>query len=695
MNDTITGSLDSIGEVDVYTFDGRANEEVVLYFRIPMVGLNNPAFINFRTPSDGYVLDLDAVPYFLDLEASSTGRVTLPVDGTYRLYVGRRGVWPTVPYELQVRRIDRRPERAAATLVPGDTLRAEAIDHVGDIDEFVVEGTPGDAYNIFILPNESGSNAVRAELVDVPNSEVYVAPGALAVASGLGAVVVPAGGRIPVRVFGADDREGMFRGGYRMLALRIEPAPESASPGLASGATVSERIDIPGDVDRYSFALTNGGPVNIRVQKPPGDGVAGDFRVRLRRAGESADIALEIDHATTTGDLRLSTGTVQLAPGTYTVEVDPRTGRMGGFLGRYEVTLFVIDTAPEHRSMSIAIGDTISGESIDHLGDIDLFTFAGVAGQSVYAFIAPATPDAPFPEFGYEIVHPRLGPLVTRPEGMSGPLPSQRVQLPETGTYQLRVAAVNTKDYRFVGPYRTGVLEASRLPESVPSQLTLGARVTQERTDYAGDIDEFTLAAAPGQELVATYYSEASLGSFLRFTVLDPATGDTLAKGSEIGSTATEPFRIPTSGRALFRVAEPRECQSPAYCYHARGPFWLQTHPLNRAPETAGARLVVGDTMRLERLDADWDIDEFVFAGVAAESVRLLLSVEPSPEFTGVTRLALIDPLTGSVLATASSTGGQNHSATVALPGTRDFLIRVSSESQITRSTYSIAVLRP
>ena len=99
--------------------------------------------------------------------------------------------------------------------------------------------------------------------------------------------------------------------------------------------------------------------------------------------------------------------------------------------------------------------------------------------------------------------------------------------------------------------------------------------------------------------------------------------------------------------------------------------------------------------MRLERLDADWDIDEFVFAGVAAESVRLLLSVEPSPEFTGVTRLALIDPLTGSVLATASSTGGQNHSATVALPGTRDFLIRVSSESQITRSTYSIAVLRP
>jgi hypothetical protein len=57
----------------------------------------------------------------------------------------------------------------------------------------------------------------------------------------------------------------------------------------------------------------------------------------------------------------------------------------------------VVDTVyigPEHIKPAIAIGQIVSGESIDSVGDIDVFTFNGTAGKQVIEYvqaIAPST----------------------------------------------------------------------------------------------------------------------------------------------------------------------------------------------------------------------------------------------------------------------------------------------------------------
>jgi len=54
--------------------------------------------------------------------------------------------------------------------------------------------------------------------------------------------------------------------------------------------------------------------------------------------------------------------------------------------GAYRLFLYPIDRRPEHVSATITPGDTISGEQIDRPGDIDEFTFSGVAGEEFNTF---------------------------------------------------------------------------------------------------------------------------------------------------------------------------------------------------------------------------------------------------------------------------------------------------------------------
>ncbi len=80
----------------------------------------------------------------------------------------------------------------------------------------------------------------------------------------------------------------------------------------------------------------------------------------------------------------------------------------------------------------------VVGESFDYLGDIDEFTFDGVAGDSVTLRVSS------FPSFGAvrpvgEMLSP-TGAVVTSIVDINGtPNFSPRVMLPVTGTYLIRL----------------------------------------------------------------------------------------------------------------------------------------------------------------------------------------------------------------------------------------------------------------
>ena len=674
LNDTILESLDPEYDIDEYTFEAAPNDEIIIFAKPGPPGW---LVIHLVAPDGTSLLDLDTFSPNTELESISSGRIVLPAAGQYRVVVDQRGRAAPLPYTLQVRRVDHAPEQTSTTMTSGDTVDAERIDYVGDIDEFLIAGQPGDLYNVFVQSLGPAINDVIAEVLDQPNTRVGVQLGEALMQGGTGAFALPASGRATIRVSGAFDRFGLYRGPYRILAYRIDLGTEHAEGRLAPPFTVEERIELPGDIDRFSLTMPNAGIVNLVVGKPTGD--AGAFRLRLRRSGEQTEIASAIAfYASAATDSRGSTGNVLLAAGDYVVEVDGFGGRKGGYFGGYEVTPYRIELAPEHRAVATAIGDTVAGESIDHIGDVDEFTFSGTAGQSVYAFFEPHS--TLFSRVGAEIVHPRLGPLIQLPSHVVGPIPSMRVELPETGTYTLRVSSYDTKDDRQIGAYRAGVMIASRAPESALAMISVTDRVTKERIDYAGDIDEFALTGAHGQEMTATYVGEGELNAFSQLTVVDPATGSVVATAGYLlqgGWLHTGRFQIPASGRAILRVMQPPLCLAPGLCYHVTGSFDLTTRLVDRMPENVSARIAVGDTVVGEAVAFPGDIDEFLFAGSDGQRVRVLLRAGAPIYFPGTLLVEVVDPTTGAVLASATAAGSDRATDVVALPAARDFMVRV------------------
>jgi hypothetical protein len=204
--------------------------------------------------------------------------------------------------------------------------------------------------------------------------------------------------------------------------------------------------------------------------------------------------------------------------------------------------------------------------------------------------------------------------------------------------------------------------------------------------DSLGDVDEFTVTAQAGQELVARVTSPLWLDA------LQPGTPDTL-RTSRTGATGI--MVVPASGQLRLRTYEPRlflSANQISAAYHFTGPYTLQVRPLDRAPETLPAAVTRGVHIVGESIDYIGDIDEFTFNGVAGDTASVTLSNFQS---FGELRL-LLDLLspTGVVLASITELfQTPNTTPTVTLPVTGTYLIRVRNfEDQSGTGVYDLMV---
>src|SRR5690606_18529343 len=79
-----------------------------------------------------------------------------------------------------------------------------------------------------------------------------------------------------------------------------------------------------------------------------------------------------------------------------------------------------------------------------------------------------------------------------------------RFTLSETGQYRLRVGPGNEGGVPAEkGPYAFTLSRAPVGPEHHPATLSIGDSVLNEQLDEPGDVDEFILRGAPGDEAVA------------------------------------------------------------------------------------------------------------------------------------------------------------------------------------------------
>jgi hypothetical protein len=237
-----------------------------------------------------------------------------------------------------------------------------------------------------------------------------------------------------------------------------------------------ESIEPPGDIDEFRFEGVVGQEVAVFLQGVSGDG-SDSQRLALYlvdRAGTVDETVLG-DPVTSSGaaqgltDDGRSTGRVTLPrTGSYTVRVQNQPGapyfgleRDKTARGAYRFLVHLVDRAPEEVAQAVAVGDTIESEGIEPPGDIDEFSFEGVAGQEVAVYLQGLTGKSS-DRFELRLVQQAgtaeetiLGNVASSPgndaslEGHS----TGTVTLPETATYTVRVQGRDSKvdagAYRF------------------------------------------------------------------------------------------------------------------------------------------------------------------------------------------------------------------------------------------------------
>jgi hypothetical protein len=155
--------------------------------------------------------------------------------------------------------------------------------------------------------------------------------------------------------------------------------PESVPALLPHGQLVSgEAIDHPGDIDDFEIALAAGQYATVLGRLGPG----AVPRTGTQVGSVIRDLANEwtIHHTI-----------LAASPGLHPLRVaslptGPSPARFHGH-GPYELRVIVGNSAPESISAVISVGDTIRGESIDDIGDVDVFEFDAVAGDHLRLYV--------------------------------------------------------------------------------------------------------------------------------------------------------------------------------------------------------------------------------------------------------------------------------------------------------------------
>jgi len=165
--DLVSNSLDMVAEVDVYSFDANAGDEILLTAgkTSGFSSFGSAARVRLLSPSMTEVIFFDT---------NGQRRVSLPETGTYVITVTANNIVSTGGYNLGYERL-LPPGPTQGTLGCGDLL-SDALNAVAEVDLFDFSGSAGQVVQITISETSgfSGSNAARATLISPSGQELAV-----------------------------------------------------------------------------------------------------------------------------------------------------------------------------------------------------------------------------------------------------------------------------------------------------------------------------------------------------------------------------------------------------------------------------------------------------------------------------------------------------------------------------------------
>lgn len=677
-------AIDHAADVDEFTLDAKAGDRVEIYLQqlvsVPTSAMYS-AVVGERAPTAQIAFVTSALSY-QDLEQGASGRITIPYTGQYRVVVRGLSVPPgTYPgaYQLEYLVMSPAPEHVPAAIVVGDTVD-EAIDHVGDYDDFTLTGAPGAEFNLFLDAGGGAPHMVSAQIPELNRTLSATPRGPTLLENGTGRFALPPSGSVTIHVAEPNDRGDLYRGPYRLFVAKIDRAPEGAPPLIIPGGPpVTDAIDMPGDIDEYSFTLSTPATLNLvfSAAGPVQNGLGAEI---MRGAVGDTIVAYAVLGPFNVAADSVSTSRLTLPAGAYRVRVQGGASSPDAYRGTYQIQLRLVNANPETAPSQIAIGDTVRTESLETAADIDAFTLTTAPADTIN--IRFATPGRANPGINFVVIDPLTNTQVASGRSTYSladtTLQSGRLVL-EPGQYRIVVqsydgGAIFTQQ----GQYRLIVERVSARPEHRAAAIAVGDTIRDERIDYIGDYDDFILHEPAGTEVFATltWINDPQSTAFTAgaLAILDSASGAVLQGTESFGGV--QPTRVaivPASGVVRLRVQS----------LGLTGGYWITTQLLDRAPESRPARFALGDTVA-DALRPGPDIDEFVFDGTAGQSVDVFFQTPHGLTEPGTLELDLIDLTTNAVVATLTS---NNPTANledinrrgVALPSTGSYRVRVQS----------------
>ena len=454
-----TSTIDLPGDIDEFTLTIRTDTAVNVELRRPDEAAGRPLRFTLLTAGDSElthgILGIPADTAALGTRWLRPGTYKVRVEPTSSVSGGFAG-----SYEIVAHTVSPAPEHGAGTIALGDTIRGELLDFPGDIDRFHLSLAAGDSVYLRLagIAPEVGA---RAYLYRATDGRFIGGTEASGGWDGQSAVITIAdAGTYYIEVTGSTAGVAQTEiGPYELAINRITTAPEDRAGTIALGDTVASWIETPGDADDYTLVA------------PAGTEVTGGFRdstdthccIQLRFIDPATGVVIKQPPY---GNEGLGRVTVP-AGGALRVRISEPADcayygcYSPGLRQRYRFWVVAVNRAPETRPAAFAIGDTVSGEWIDPVGDIDEYSFSATAGDTVDVYF-----QTPMGTWGYEglkmslvdaATGATLGTLTSNnPTANLEDIALSRVVLPSSGSFMIRVEGTNAADNKGVYRFRVG-----------------------------------------------------------------------------------------------------------------------------------------------------------------------------------------------------------------------------------------------
>ena len=450
IGEIVTGTIDVAGEVESYTFNAATGQS--LYFD--------------HQGGWGYLFNwrltdpLGSVVF--DSELGDRGPVELGTPGDYVLDI--TGINDaTGSYQFQVFDV---PAPVTTVFSLGDVVSA-SIDVPGELDIYTFDASAGQSLFVdhqggygfnfsWVLTDPTGTELFRCDLGD--------REGLLLESTGTYTLVV--------------DGNGAATGYYQ---FQISAIPEPVTTAIEVGSVIGATIDVPGEVDIYTFAATAGQQLYFDHQA----GYGFNFTWTLRDSNETVIFS---------ADLNDREGVTLDATGQYTLVVDGS----GSATGYYQFQIFDV---PPAVPVAIAPGDLV-GATIDVPGEVDVYTFDGFAGQTL--FLDQRVGHSY--NFSWTLTDSAGDVVVTSSFEDLGP-----VSLTSDGPYHLLLDGNNS----VTGFYEFQLWD---VPADVPQPIGLNELVSASMVPT--QTSTYTFQAVAGLDVV--FDVQANEGSHVVFTLTDP-----------------------------------------------------------------------------------------------------------------------------------------------------------------------------